>query len=338
MIRDKTYYFILSGENEELSIAELRALLETYGSTPINMKCYTMICLIRGINDNILWRIMHRAGYLKEAGLLLGVDDPYKPLFNYIEEILVEKPVWIKGTVFKSTIRVEKANKYVEKLNNMIGITSSFRKGKHIHLMFSEGKVFIGIPKAFLDTRSFYGRRPSTRPFFRSIALPVNLSRLLVNLTRVREGDVLLDPFCGTGSILIEASLMNIRVMGVDIDWELIRGSRRNLEYYGLRNHVLILGDSTILGFNNVDGIATDPPYGRAASTHGARVEEIYRLFLRNSAEYLKRGGYLVFMAPIRLSSFIDEELCINGFIIKDKHYMFVHGGLTRIIYEVYKP
>jgi tRNA (guanine10-N2)-dimethyltransferase len=338
MISGKTYYFILSGENEELSIAELKALLETYSPTPINIECYTMICLVRGVKEDIILKIMRRAGYLKEAGLLISIDDPYKPTYNYTEEILVEKPAWIKGTIFKSTIRTAKANKYIEKLSNMLGITSSFKKGKYVHLMFSEGKVFIGLPLISLDTRSFHERRPSTRPFFRSIALPVNLSRLLVNLTRVRNGGVILDPFCGTGSILIEALLMNIRVIGVDIDWELIHGSRKNLEYYGLKNHVLILGDSRILSFNNVDGIATDPPYGRAASTHGVRVEEIYRLFLRNSAEYLRRGGYLVFMAPIELSGFIDEELCVNGFIIRGKHYMFVHGGLTRIIYEAYKP
>jgi tRNA (guanine10-N2)-dimethyltransferase len=335
--RSKTYYFILSGENEELSIAELKALLETYSSTPINIRCYTMICLVRGIEENTIWKIMRRAGYLKEAGLLIGIDDPYEPSFNYVEEVLIEKPVWVKGTVFKSTIRAERVNEYIKRLSNILGVTNRFRKSRHIHLMFSEGRVFIGLPQIFLDTRSFYERRPSARPFFRSIALPVNLSRLLVNLTRVREGGVLLDPFCGTGSILIEALLMNIRVIGVDIDWELIHGSRRNIEYYGLKNHVLILGDSTVLSFNNVDGIATDPPYGRAASTHGVKVEEIYGLFLRNSAEYLRKGRYLVFMAPIGLSSFIDEELCVNGFIIRGKHYMFVHGGLTRIIYEAYK-
>ncbi len=38
--------------------------------------------------------------------------------------------------------------------------------------------------------------------------LPPKLARMMVNLARVHEGDILLDPFCGTGTVLMEAGLV----------------------------------------------------------------------------------------------------------------------------------
>ena len=49
-------------------------------------------------------------------------------------------------------------------------------------------------------------RRPRARPFFHPAAIFPKLSRALVNLSRVGAGEVFLDPFCGTGSLLLEAT------------------------------------------------------------------------------------------------------------------------------------
>jgi tRNA (guanine10-N2)-dimethyltransferase len=40
----------------------------------------------------------------------------------------------------------------------------------------------------------------------------------MINLSQVKEGSLLLDPFCGTGTILIEPSYLKINSVGVDID------------------------------------------------------------------------------------------------------------------------
>lgn len=337
-MRQDIYYFILSGDHEELSVTELRALLEIIEPSSTIINCYTMICLVRNINDEVAEKVMLRAGYVKEAGKLMGVDNPYSPSFEYLDIISTLDVEWIKTSIMKSTVEDEVANKYSDLLADKTGLKKLFTKNKFIHLIFSEGNVFVGYPMFFLDTKSFYYRRPSTRPFFRSIALPVQLSRLLINLSRVREGEVLLDPFAGTGSILIEALTMGIRAIGIEIDWELVHGAKKNLSYYGFNNYVLILGDTTTIGLLSVDGIATDPPYGRAASTHGSDAKYIYLKFVRNATESLKKKKYLVFMAPYTMSRYIDEILCSSGFIIRGKHYMFVHGGLTRVIYEAYLP
>lgn len=333
-MEEKIYYFILSGDHEELSLAELKALLEIINPSAEIMECYPMICLVKNVDEIIAEKIIRRAGYIKEAGKLLGIDNPYNPELNYLDKVSELDAKYVKVSIIKSTIEKEIADKYRTLLISKTNLNNYHTRSKYVHLVFSSGRAFIGYPLFFLETRNFYRRRPSTRPFFRSIALPIRLSRLLINLARVKEGEVLLDPFAGTGSILIEALMMKIRPIGIEIDWELARGARENLLHYGFNNWVLILGDSTTIKLSGIDGIATDPPYGRAASTHGLGAEYIYLKFIENSAESLKNKRYLVFMAPYNLSKYIDEILCSNGFIIRGKHYMFVHGGLTRVIYE----
>ncbi len=46
-------------------------------------------------------------------------------------------------------------------------------------------------------------RKVTHRPFSLPISLHPKLARALVNLARVPMGGVLLDPFCGTGGILL---------------------------------------------------------------------------------------------------------------------------------------
>ena len=54
------------------------------------------------------------------------------------------------------------------------------------------------------------------------------MARTLVNIAGYNRGDIMLDPFCGTGGILIEAHLLGARVIGSDFDPLMVLGSRQN--------------------------------------------------------------------------------------------------------------
>src|SRR3989344_6013764 len=63
--------------------------------------------------------------------------------------------------------------------------------------------------------------------------LPPKLARLMVNLSGVQpEGSAILDPFCGSGTILMEAALMGSKaVIGSDISKKAVADTGRNMEW-----------------------------------------------------------------------------------------------------------
>lgn len=320
-------YYLLRGDNEELAQAELRALLETYGVGAGVLRCLTSLCLVEH-NVTIVDKVVSRAGFLKEAGLVIGLDNVDDRGFSFTDRVEGVGRIYFR--VLKNTCRENDVRNYVEELRAKVG-----GGGASLMVYCSENVVFVTKPLVKQPTSELFSRRPSRRPFFRSIALMPHVARLLVNLARVRENDTLLDPFAGTGSILVEAGFMGIKGFGVEIDSELARGMKINVDNYRLVNQIVVHGDSLDVVFNSFDAIATDPPYGRSASLHGVDVKHLYGCFLDLSRSFVKKRGFIVFLSDSRIEDYVDEALCRLGFLIYDKHYMFIHGGLTRVVYEV---
>lgn len=76
--------------------------------------------------------------------------------------------------------------------------------------------------------------------------LPPKLAQILVNLaTAGSKKQIVLDPFCGTGVILQEASLLGHRVVGSDKESRMIDFSRANLDWLGIKPLTLEVGDAT---------------------------------------------------------------------------------------------
>lgn len=80
-----------------------------------------------------------------------------------------------------------------------------------------------------------YARRDYHRPRRDAFVgmLPPKLAQIMLNLAHPPKGATILDPFCGTGVVLMEAALMGYRVYGSDISDKMIRYSRDNLNWLG---------------------------------------------------------------------------------------------------------
>ncbi len=99
----------------------------------------------------------------------------------------------------------------------------------------------------------------SQRPHVTSSSLPARLARVLVNLVAF-PGDSLLDPCCGTGTIVMSAAHSGIHAVGYDVNPRMIGATTKNLQHFGLSANVA-LGDATQIR-GQFDAIATDLPYG----------------------------------------------------------------------------
>ena len=75
---------------------------------------------------------------------------------------------------------------------------------------------YFALTRPSLMRQDWVVRRPRARPFFHPVAIFPKLSRALVNLSGVDLGEVFLDPFCGTGSLLLEAYELGAESLGAD--------------------------------------------------------------------------------------------------------------------------
>jgi tRNA (guanine10-N2)-dimethyltransferase len=193
------------------------------------------------------------------------------------------------------------------------------------------GKPYLAITMPRSMRQGWATRRPRSRAFFHPSAIFPKLSRALVNLSGVQLGDTFLDPFCGTGSLLIEASIIGAEPIGIDVARKMVRGARRNALKYGQPWLGIIRADSRSLPIKEVGAVATDIPYGRASSAGGLESGEILRSLLEGAPKVLPGGRKLVVMHPKSLEvEPIVEEL--GGLHIEQELEIYIHRTLTRTI------
>ncbi len=135
----------------------------------------------------------------------------------------------------------------------------------------------------------------------------IRLAKILVNLSQVKENELLLDPFCGYGVILQEALLMNINVLGIDVDKESVINCRDNLNWlkseYKVKNKFEVRrGDST-KSLIDCDVCVTEPYLGpflkkfptiEEANQIVFDLEKIYSSFLKILSKKLKKKTVIV--------------------------------------------
>ena len=145
-------------------------------------------------------------------------------------------------------------------------------------------------------------RRETQMPFRRPVTLAPRLARAAANLARIHPGDIVVDPFVGTGSLLIECARLGGRVWGIDRDSTMVRGALANFARAGLSPGVMVVDDAEraagTAGLGSVGAVVTDPPYGRASASGGEPPNELIRRVLRAWASRVRPLGRIVLIVP----------------------------------------
>ncbi len=204
-----------------------------------------------------------------------------------------------------------------------------------IRVLITDEELHVGQMIKTIDRSSFQTRKAQHRPFFSPISLDPLLARLLVNLSKIPTSGILLDPFCGTGGILIEAGLMDISLIGCDIKKKMIMGTQQNLMHFDLSSRHLYqidIGklDETIS--KPVDAVVTDFPYGKATTTNKEQISKLYPRAFQQISKVLKKGSYAVIGIPNeKYSTYAIPFLQLVAI-----YPIRVHRSLTRyfIIYQ----
>ena len=61
----------------------------------------------------------------------------------------------------------------------------------------------------------------------------------MINLCRLKERETVCDPFCGTGTTLLEAETMGISSIGIDFNEEMYQMAKKNVRNNGFSSRVI---------------------------------------------------------------------------------------------------
>ncbi len=176
------------------------------------------------------------------------------------------------------------------------------------------------VTEAIQDIADFT-KRDYERPRIdsKSGMLPPKLARMMVNLTEASLEAHILDPFCGSGTVLIEAlSLGYTHVSGSDTSEKAVEDSTANIGWFRKEHPKLAaqtavhLASATALSKvfapSSVDAIISEPYMGKPLRGHEsmpvleAQAQELKALFIKSfesMREVLTKDGVVIFIIPI---------------------------------------
>lgn len=253
---------------------------------------------------------------------------------NKIKKYAIENSVDSKGSI---AIKYKKRSDTVDSRPIIEALAEIYTKNRIVSLekpdieiraLITDSNVYVGVKKAEINRSIFEERKVQHRPFFSPISLHPKLARALVNLSVVKKGETLLDPFCGTGGILLEAGLIGAKVVGSDIEDKMIEGCKKTLDFYNIKNFSLFCLDIGDISkhVSEVDAVATDLPYGKSTTTKGEEMEDLYKRAFENISLVMKKDA----RAVIGLSNKNMISIGENYLSFVEKHDFRAHSSLTR--------
>jgi len=177
------------------------------------------------------------------------------------------------------------------------------------------------------NKQDFSSRKAHNRPFLHPTSLHPKLARACINLSGKKSGTIL-DPFCGSGGILIEAGLLGFKVVGNDLEKKMLSGAEKNLKYFKIRDFKLVNKDALKLG-QKASAIITDVPYGKGSKLK-QDLQGLVKDFLKSS---YSKASVIVLMLP----DFVDIKKAKGKWRIVGKFEHYLHKSLTKKIYLLEK-
>ncbi|MBI5680443.1 MAG: TIGR01177 family methyltransferase [Methanobacterium sp.] len=334
--------FILSGEHETLPKAEISACLKAENIS-FKTKYYNEGILILKIAEKdykIIDALGKKIAYTHEICKLLFESDRTNidsdtAKYQWENIISDDYAVRVKKIGFDPNFNSQsmeiKIGGIIKKVLGTKGRVNLENPATFLRTIVINDKILVSERLVKRDKKHYYNIKPHKRPFFYPGSMSPKLARGMNNLARVKQGSVVLDPFCGTGGILIEAGISGAKIVGIDIDEKMVEGTKKNLEYCNIKDYDVFQGDARKINIPyKVDAIVTDPPYGISASTAGDESKNIYKATLSSMENIIKDDGYICMATPHYLD--INALASHTKFKIIEQYEIRMHKSLTRVV------
>jgi tRNA G10 N-methylase Trm11 len=323
----KRYIFLL-GKTPKISIFEL----EQFFSKPEFVEINETHCVVE-TDETIDQKFLNRLGGIVRISEV--IDEPIETFCeNYLRGNTKKVPFGVSTFNLNKNKRKEFL-KFIKKSLKENGVRSRFvnkdfgnvtaaqiiqekliTEGLDLVAIGQESSVLWGKTVAVQDIDS-YSKRDYDKPFrdARMGMLPPKLAQVMVNVGS-DEAEGVYDPFCGSGTALMEAKLSGFSVIGSDIDESRVSGAKKNLDWleqqFPVENkgYDLFTHDASKPFPKQVQGnicIVTEgylgPPQKQFPSSENQKsafneIHEIYQMFFQHSADVLEVGKKLVITFP----------------------------------------
>lgn len=209
---------------------------------------------------------------------------------------------------------------------NVIHCRANLAAPRHRLLLVAQrGTFWIG--EILAEATQSYTRHLK-KPCHVSVSLEARIARALVNLavppTRLgspQAAGTLIDPCCGTGSILLEAAALGLTAYGADRNPKMARIAQRNLLHFGYPPRVVCADARTWT--QTADALVTDVPYGRQLES----AENDLPAILANCAHLAPLAVYVA-------GSDITPQLTAAGYGGIDVLRLVKPNGFTRYVHR----
>ena len=318
------FFFELSGESKDMPLAEAIRCLEAETDSFEVVKTGPGY-MVASFDERFLDPVADRIALTHSIGRYLGEYTP-DDVSGLEMTILPQGTFAVRAKRFEGMMKDVDSQGLIRRIGGILSRNNdvNLREPDTVVRMQMCDAVHLYIEQRVTDTDLLEKRKVGERPFFSPISLHPKFARALINLTGVKRGGTVLDPFCGTGGIVIEAAEMGMRAMASDFDEEMVIGCQENMDFYGLE---LADFDTVDLGeigerFHEIDAVCTDPPYGRSTKTGGENIDHIYARAGESIPKSLRQGA----RAGIVLPHHVD----FDTMTLENVYLQRVHGSLSR--------
>mgnify|MGYP000970328305 FL=1 len=366
-------FFFEAGTFQDLSYAELSAVSNTYGLNTDCIKRFSeKIFLIesKDFSSDKGLSIFNRLGGFIRFGEIVD-SETFLDKYNHSDRKVIFGTSVLDNDQYFDNDFVRKLSRALKGGLKEYGVSSRFidakdrypslnsaqvlkndilTKGFELCLIDNGNEKIYGSTLAIQDVDGFV-KRDYEKPYTDTDmgTLPPKLARMLVNLTGLRSG-IIWDPFCGSGTILLEAAVLGFDVFGSDVSnnavhyttenilWLEDQGLIGEIKYNVLRLDIKDVEKKTVLDLKRTDIGAVvcepymGPPQKRVMSPLRADelikdVKDLYSGLFKVLEKVLKPGHVAVIITPSYKTHSGWKTFSIHDII--DKRWNILNSSLA---------
>jgi len=381
-------YFFILGNNPTLSLAELTAVLPCADGRLINKDLFIWETdneivpenLIKNLGGTIKIGVFEKVVAAKAdlnepmLALCLKVSKKSTGKFNFGISDYGQQPLNLTpiGLTLKKKLRdagvasrlVTSRDKNLSSV--VVEQNKLLTKGVEIVLAADGGRTLVGHTMAVQAFKDL-GKRDFGRPNRDDASgmLPPKVAQIMINLAQIKDyNGLVLDPFCGSGTVLQEALLMGFNnVSGTDLSPKAIEDSKENIAW--LKEKFALTGTKTNIFLKNatklsesfkpesVETIVCEPYLGPQRGWNDLKIvkdelEDLYTKSLREFSKILKPHGRVVMIFPMffgnkpinpdyykfEIKSSLPEEWKTNPLIKVTQRNTIVYGRAGQKVFR----